>query len=87
MSQKYNVSPVTRIIEHRNPISGYQWVTHEIIPNCFEVAGPFVAQPRPRFRSEKAAQNHADLSEGMYEKFPFICPRSEKEVARALKYT
>ena len=47
----------------------------------FEVSGPYTHQEG--FRTEAAAEEYAELSASIDEKFPFKCPRSAREIAKA----
>ena len=46
-------------IWHKNPISGHEWVTYKLRKTWFLLGG--TANSKLRFKSEKAAQEHADF--------------------------
>ena len=75
---RFRVVRCQRRVDHKNPISGHEWSTYELL-QAFEVHGPFVMPNQ--FKTEKAAQAHADVLEQMEKKFPFECPRSPRELA------
>lgn len=52
---KYHIREVTKRIDHKNPVSGHEWSTHEPT-GSYEVAGG-KCMPN-RFRSFKKAEEH-----------------------------
>jgi hypothetical protein len=71
------VVQATRMVWHRNPLSGHEWYTHEYLEK-WEVHSSF--SPTSTHRSEEAADREAAARDAFDAKYPFQCPRTEREL-------
>jgi len=77
---KIIIAPRTKTVWHKNPISGHEWSTYEPL-NGFEVSGGGFFTTTHFTR--KSAETEAELRASMNKKFPFIMPRSQREIDKA----
>lgn len=80
MSDKARICNRSKTIWHKNPISGHEWSTQEPLEG-FEVIGPGVCQATTHW-TIKNAEAEKLLRDEMYKKYPFIMPRSKREIAK-----
>lgn len=62
---------------HRNPISGHEWSTPEPTKRLMVSGGNFQTTYHTKLET---AEKEKALREGFISKFPFIMPRSEREI-------
>jgi len=72
---EWKIYEVRKQIKKRNPVSGHQWTEEGDIIG-FEVVGPFT---RDHYKTYKKAEKELTISKAFYDKYPFDCPRTEKE--------
>lgn len=61
-----------------NPLSGHTITTVKLLEQ-WEVFEPYGLLPREVFTKEEKANAYAIFKDGFNRKFPFDCPRTEKE--------
>jgi len=74
---KATIAPRTKTVWHRNPISGHEWSTNEPLKG-FEVSGAGFFTTN--HSTMKSAETEVALRESINKKFPFIMPRSQREI-------
>ena len=82
MQSIIHINPVFRRKDYYNPISGHHW-SENIPVGMFEVSGG--SWTTTRHRTIKAAIKEKELREKIDMKFPFIMPRSRREMEKARK--
>ena len=74
------ITPRTKTIYHTNKITGNWWTTQKVMKG-FEVNGGFL--PESYHATLKSAEKEKACRIAMNEKFPFVPPRSEREIKKA----
>jgi hypothetical protein len=66
-------------VDRRNPISGHCWAEFKPLKQVEVVSNGI----RSVFNSEKAANKFKEEQEAFFKKFPFVMPRTERELKKA----
>lgn len=77
------IVPIYTTIEKHNPISGHTWTEFTGEIKGYEVSGGFFC--RTFHRKLDSAEKEKQIRKSMVTKFPFDCPRSEREINKAKK--
>lgn len=80
MPSKIIISPHTKTIWHTNKLSGEEWSTQVSLKE-FEVSGEEF--PTTTHTTIKGAKKEAEYREKINKKFPFVMPRSKREINKA----
>jgi hypothetical protein len=78
------ITPKMKTIWHKNKLTGEEYSTTKILKG-FEVNGGFY--PETYHTSLRGAEKEKAYRISINTKFPFNCPRSQKEIERGIKYT
>jgi len=71
------ISPEVKTKRHHNPISGHDWCTLEQTKRFVVSGGLFVTTYH---HSLKSAEKEKEIRESINMEFPFIMPRSKREI-------
>ena len=67
---------------HKNKVSGHEW-SENVLLSGYEVNGGFFVETT--HVTLAGAEREKALREGINRKFPFVVPRSQREVSKALR--
>ena len=74
---KISIHPRTKTVWHKDKISRHEWSTQEPLTGFEVVGGGFF---NTTHTTMKSAEKEKAVRESINEKFPFIMPRSQREI-------
>jgi len=80
---KITIAPRTKTVWHKCKQSGHEWSTNEPLKG-FEVSGGLFCTTN--HMTMKSAEKEKAFREHFNKKFPFVMPRSKREIAKLVRY-